>query len=236
MATYVLVHGAWSGAHSFRRVRPPLQTAGHAVFTPSLTGLGERAHLVSPLVTLSTHVRDVVNLVLFEDLADIVLVGHSYGGAVITGGIEYIGDRISHLVFLDAFVPKNGESIDVLLGRARRGVVADVPPQWLVPPAERSFDSAAEAEWANARRLPHPVACFAEPLVLRRPLEDHDFALTYIKATADSRSAPGGPAFWDAAEHASAHERWQYHEIATNHMVQHNAPDALADVLLGLVG
>jgi pimeloyl-ACP methyl ester carboxylesterase len=111
------------------------------VFTPSLTGLGERSHLVSPLVTLSTHVRDLVNLVLFEDLRDIVLVGHSYGGAVITGSVDSIGDRIQHLVFLDAFVPRNGESIFALLGAGDRGNAGRLPGEWLIPPPERLFDS-----------------------------------------------------------------------------------------------
>ncbi len=236
MATYVLVHGAWSGAHSFRRVRLPLQRPGHLVFTPCLTGLGERSHLVNPLVNLSTHVRDVVNLVLYEDLCNIVLVGHSYGGVVVTGSLEHIADRVRHLVFLDAFVPKHGESIDSIVGRGLRDSVSQLCAEWLVAPAERSFNSPEEAEWANARRLPHPVGCFAEPVVLRQALEAHNFSLTYIKATEDSRSAPGGEAFWNAAEYADAHDRWSYHEIATNHMVQHNEPDALADVLLALSG
>jgi pimeloyl-ACP methyl ester carboxylesterase len=205
------------------------------VFTPSLTGLGERSHLVSPLVTLSTHVRDLVNLVLFEDLRDIVLVGHSYGGAVITGSVDHIGDRIQHLVFLDAFVPRNGESIFALLGAGDRGNADRLPGEWLIPPPERRFDSPDETEWANARRRPHPVACFAEPVTLARPLESHDFTLTYIKATADPRSAPGGPAFWDAAQAAATRERWRYHEIATNHMVPHNEPAALAELLIGVI-
>jgi pimeloyl-ACP methyl ester carboxylesterase len=204
------------------------------VFTPSLTGLGERSHLVTPLIGLTTHVQDVVNLVLYEDLRDIVLVGHSYGGAVVTGSVEFIGDRIRHMVYLDAFVPKDGESIDTILGRGRRDFISQLRDDWLVPPAERRFKNPEEGEWANARRLPHPVGCFTEPVVLGRPLEAHDFTLIYIKATEDSRAAPGGEAFWNAAEHAAGQDRWRYHEIATNHMIQHNEPEALADLLLSL--
>lgn len=236
MATYVLVHGAWSGAHSFRRIRPELHRRGHAVFTPSLTGLGERSHLVSPLVNLSTHVQDVVNLVLFEDLREIVLVGHSYGGAVITGCLDHIGDRVRHLVYLDAFVPQDGESVESTLGLGTRDLARRLNGDWLVPPPDRTFRSPEEAEWATARRLPHPVACFVEPVVLGRPLEEHACTLTYVKATADPRSAPAGEAFWDAADHAAADHRWNYREIATDHMVQHNAPDELVDVLLSLTG
>ena len=108
MAVFVLVHGAWSGAHGFRKVRGPLRAAGHEVFTPSLTGIGERAHLTSPQVRLTTHVTDVVNTVVYEDLRDIVLLGFSYGGFVVTGALEYIAERVRHLVYLDAFVPDDG--------------------------------------------------------------------------------------------------------------------------------
>src|SRR5262245_9141085 len=110
MTTYVLVHGGWSGAHGFRHVRRRLAAAGHEVFTPSLTGIGERAHLASPLVNLTTHVRDVVNQVLYEDLTEIVLVGFSYGGFVVTGALEHIADRVRHLVYLDPFVPDDGQT------------------------------------------------------------------------------------------------------------------------------
>src|SRR6516162_11931213 len=114
MTTFVLVHGAWGGAHGFRTVRGPLRAAGHEVFTPSLTGIGERAHLASPQVDLTTHVSDVVNTILFEDLTDIVLLGYSYGGMVVTGALEHVADRVAHLVYLDAFLPANGESLDDL--------------------------------------------------------------------------------------------------------------------------
>lgn len=234
MATYVLVHGAWSGAHSYRAVRPLLQAAGHDVFSPSLTGLGDRVHLVSPQVGLSTHVSDVVNLVRHEDLRDIVLVGHSYGGMVVTGAAELVGDRIRHLVYLDAFVPRNGQSLNDLTGQQARDGEPPLDVAWLVPPPEREYDSPEEAAWAKPRRHPHPAACFREPVALRRPVEEHDFALTYIKATADPDTSPGATAFWAAADHARAHPRWGYHEIATNHMVQHNEPAALATFLLTL--
>jgi pimeloyl-ACP methyl ester carboxylesterase len=105
MTVFVLVHGAWGGAHGFRKVRGPLRAAGHEVFTPSLTGIGERVHLTSPQVGLTTHITDVVNTVEYEDLRDIVLLGFSYGGFVVTGALEYIAERVRHLVYLDAFVP-----------------------------------------------------------------------------------------------------------------------------------
>jgi pimeloyl-ACP methyl ester carboxylesterase len=102
VATFVLVHGAWSGSFGWHLVAPLLRAAGHDVTTPCLTGLGERGHLASPAVNLTTHVTDVVSHIEFEDLRDIVLVGHSYGGMVVTGAIDKIGDRVKHLVYLDA--------------------------------------------------------------------------------------------------------------------------------------
>src|SRR5437660_801825 len=110
MATFVLVHGAWHGGWCWRKLMPLLRSAGHAVWTPTLTGLGERAHLGNPDVGLSTHVQDVVNVLEYEDLSNVVLVGHSYGGMVITGVAHQMPGRLAHLVYLDAFVPKDGQS------------------------------------------------------------------------------------------------------------------------------
>ena len=111
MSTYVLVHGAWGGSWCWKRVRKALQALGHEVFTPTLTGVGERSHLLSPQVNLDTHIDDVVNLIQWEELSDVVLCGHSYGGCVISGVAERIPDRIGALVYLDAFVLKNGQCL-----------------------------------------------------------------------------------------------------------------------------
>src|SRR4051794_19239491 len=111
MTTFVLVHGAWGGSYGFRKVRRLLQQAGHEVYTPSLTGQGERSHLATPSVNLSTHVQDVYNAIWYEDLTNIVLLGHSYGGMVVTGVAEKMPERIAHLVFLDAFQPTDGQSL-----------------------------------------------------------------------------------------------------------------------------
>jgi pimeloyl-ACP methyl ester carboxylesterase len=233
MATYVLVHGGWSGAHGFRGVRRRLAAAGHDAFTPSLTGLSERAHLASPMVNLSTHVRDVVNHVLYEDLTEIVLLGFSYGGLVITGALEHIADRIGHLVYLDAFVPDDGETaLGHTLGIEAGPAVLN--EDWLVPPPDRTFDDPAEGEWMNARRTPHPIGCFTEPVRLARPLEEFAFARTYVKATLDPPDDVGADAFWRAAERAKASPAWRYRELATTHMVPSNQPDELTTLLLDL--
>ncbi len=233
MSTFVLVHGGWSGAHGFRKVRPLLHAEGHEVFTPSLTGIGERAHLTGPLVNLTTHIRDVVNAVLYEDLTDIVLVGFSYGGFVVTGALDHVGERVRHLVYLDAFVPAVGETVMGLAGRDAAETIT-LGVEWLVPPPPRAFDDPVEAAWQNQRRTPHPLGCFVEPVRLSQPLERFPFTRTYIKATADKPDAPGSQAFWSAAAMAQASPAWRYRELATTHMVASNRPAELAQLLLEL--
>ena len=162
MATFVLVHGAWAGAHGFRHVRRLLQEEGHEVFTPSLTGIGERAHLTSPQVTLGTHIHDVVNQVLYEDLdahrAARVFLRRCGGD----GSLLHIADRVRHLVYLDAFVPGDGESLASLAGQPDGGRIG-VADEWLVPPVPRSYDDDAEAAFMTPRRVAHPRACFSDP-------------------------------------------------------------------------
>jgi pimeloyl-ACP methyl ester carboxylesterase len=231
MATFVLAHGAWSGAHGFRHVRRSLQAEGHEVFTPSLTGIGERVHLISPQVTLGTHIHDVVNQILYEDLDGIVLLGYSYGGAVVTGSLQHIADRVHHLVYLDAFVPADGESVASLAGQCDAGRIG-VGDEWLVPPVPRSYDDDAEAAFMTPRRVCHPRACFSEPVRLEQPLEDYSFERTYIRAVADAADAPSAAAFAAAARHARSSRAWNYREIATNHMVASNRPAELSRLLI----
>jgi pimeloyl-ACP methyl ester carboxylesterase len=233
VTSYVLVHGAWSGAHGFRLVRPLLRAAGHEVFTPSLTGIGERAHLTSPQVGLTTHVQDVVHAVLYEDLTDVVLLGFSYGGMVVSGAVEHLEERVRELVYLDAFVPSDGDSVADLSGLGAAGPL-ELGAPWLVPPAPREYDDPAEAAFANPRRTPQPRACFTEPVRLRRPLEELPVGRTYVKATADPPDTAVSRAFWAAADRARTSPAWRYREIATSHMVASNRPRELADLLLEL--
>jgi pimeloyl-ACP methyl ester carboxylesterase len=234
MATFVLVHGGWSGAHGFRHVRRELQQAGHEVFTPSLTGIGERVHLTSPQVNLTTHIRDVVNHILYEDLEGIVLLGFSYGGFVVTGALEHVADRVRHLVYLDAFVPDDGDTALGLVAGVGRSAM-QLGQDWLVPSPEREFDDPAEAAWSAPRRTAHPIGCFTEPVRLARPLEDFPFTRTYIKATLDPPTDVGAAALQRAGEHARSSRAWRYAEIATTHLVATNRPKELAALLLELV-
>ena len=133
MATFVLVHGAWAGGVVWRQLAPRLRKAGHEVYAPTLTGIGERKHLLSREIDLDTHIQDVIGVVEEEDLSDIVLVGYSYGGMVISGVADRVPEKVASLVYLDAFVPENGQSLLSLLPHDRRH--ATVPGEdWLVAP------------------------------------------------------------------------------------------------------
>jgi pimeloyl-ACP methyl ester carboxylesterase len=233
VTTFVLVHGAWGGAHGFRHVRRLLSAGGHEVFTPGLTGLGERVHLVSPQVGLTTHVTDVVHQVLYEDLTDVVLVGFSYGGMVVTGALDAVGDRVRSLVYLDAFVPDDGQSLYALTGRPPAGPPRPGDP-WLVDGPDRPYEDPAEAAFATPRRTPHPVGCFTEPVRLSRPLEEWPFQRAYVRATAEEPGIPPVAAFDAAAARARASAAWRYREIDTTHLVPQNRPHDLADLLVEL--
>ncbi|MDN5747829.1 MAG: alpha/beta hydrolase [Pseudonocardia sp.] len=230
MAIYVLVHGAWGGSYGFRVVRRLLGAAGHEVLTPSLTGIGERSHLTGPQVNLSLHVRDVVNVVRYDDLDDIVLLGFSYGGMVVTGACEHIGERVRELVYLDAFVPDDGDSVESLTNGAlgRTDTAIDAP--WSVPASPREFEDPAVAARSNPRRCAQPMGTLTERLRVSVPVEQRPLGRTYIRATAD----PNGAAFDAPAARARSSPAWRYHEIATTHMIPENRPEELTGLLVAL--
>jgi pimeloyl-ACP methyl ester carboxylesterase len=233
VAVFVLVHGAWGGAHGFRHVRQLLQQAGHQVSTPPLTGIGERVHLAGAQVSLSTHVADVVNHVRYEDLRDLRLVGFSYGGMVVTGALEHIGDRVRHLVYLDAFVPADGDSVTGLLGQPGARLPGLGEP-WQLEGPPRAYEDPAEQEFSTVRRTAQPLGTFTEPVRLLRPLEEWPFSRTYVRATVLDPGTEPNPGFAAAAAHARSSGAWNYREIATSHLVAQNRPRDLADLLLGL--
>ena len=172
MATFVVCHGAWSAAWAWKKVRPLLRAAGHEIFTPTYTGLGERAHQVSRAINLETHIDDVLAVLECEDLRDVVLVGHSYGGMVATGVADRAAERIAKLIYLDAFVPENGQSAFDLLpasARASRQEAARAQGDgWLLPPNPTPPDTSPEdVAWITPRRRWQPIGTFSQPLVLR---------------------------------------------------------------------
>lgn len=233
MTTFVLVHGAWGGAHTWRAVRPLLWRAGHDVFTPALTGIGERAPHASAEVGLTTHVHDVVQQIVYEDLTGIVLLGFSYGGMVVTGALEHVADRVGELVYVDAFVPADGQSVIDITGDAAVPTVG-VGVDWGIPPRDREFEEPEEAAFAAPRRTAQPARTFTEPARLLQPLASFDFGRTYVKATGDPRSEPGPDAFWDTADRLRDDPAWRYEEIDSNHMIPQNRPAELAEILLSV--
>jgi len=173
MSVFVLIPGAWLGGWCWRDVADPLRRLGHCVVAVTLTGLGERAHLLSREIGLDTHVGDLVGLLHYRDLKDVVLVGHSYGGTVITAVAERIPERIARLVYLDASVPRDGQSNNDVIGlemATRLRASADAAGDgWRVPPASYVVESLPDTikTWAGARLTPHPLRCFDDKVTLR---------------------------------------------------------------------
>jgi pimeloyl-ACP methyl ester carboxylesterase len=169
MATFVLVHGAWHGGWCWRRVVDALQAQGHRVFAPTLTGVGERVHLMSSLITLETHIADVANLIEAEELQDVVLGVHSYAGMIGTAIADRMPHRLKHLVYVDAVVPRPGESwssTHASAVREQRVAAAERSPDYSFPPPDPSvFGLAAEDHaWVRRRQTPHPGHTYQAPL------------------------------------------------------------------------
>ena len=233
MASIVLVHGAWGGSYGFRQLRPLLTAAGHDVFSPSLTGIGERSHLAGPHVDLSLHIKDLTNAVFYEDLDDIILLGFSYGGMVVTGALDEIGDKVRDLIYLDALLPTDGQTALDVIGGLPDAMIDAAEDGWGVHPLPRELDTPEATAWSNARRALQPLGTFTEPVQLSKPLEDWPFSRTYIKASADPNE-PEDSAFWNIARATQASDAWNYHEIATNHMVPSMRPAELAAIILDI--
>ncbi|GIH23987.1 esterase [Acrocarpospora phusangensis] len=230
MSTFVLVHGAWHGGWVWQRVAPLLRAAGHEVHAPTLTGVSDRAHLLTPQVGLGTHIQDVVALIEAHDARDVVLVGHSYAGQVVTGAADRIGDRLTRRVHLDAFVGDDGEpAIDMLpadVAGHYRESVAGPGFGWLIPVRSLSVlgvTERADVDWLTPRLTPHPWLSYTEPLRLTG--KGDGVPAAFIECTDWMR------VFTPHAERAAA-RGWPVYEITTGHEAMVTAPDALADLLL----
>ncbi|NKQ51416.1 alpha/beta fold hydrolase [Amycolatopsis sp. K13G38] len=230
MSTFVLLHGAWHGGWAWQRVAPLLREAGHEVHTPTLTGVSDRAHLLSPSVGLGTHVEDVVALLEAYDAHDVVLAGHSYAGQVVTGVADRVPERLARRVYLDAFVGEHGEAaIDLLPGKVAghyRESVAGPGFGWLIPVRSLQVLGVTEQsdlDWLMARLTPHPWLTYTEPLRLTGAADG--VAATFVECTDWMR------VFQAHAERAAA-RGWPVHTIATGHEAMVTAPKELADLLL----
>lgn len=242
MATFVIVHGGFGGGWEWTPVARLLRARGHEAFTPTLTGMGERAHLGSRHVGLSTHVADVVALVEFEALRDVVLCGASYGGMPATGAADRLADRVRVLVYVDALVPRDGErALDFLPASfqefAREAAAAD-PDGWRVPAPDAVLPPAGlvpeERRADYARRLrPQPFASYDEPIRLSGAVERLPRA--FVRCTRTDFGEELGDPIAPFAARARA-EGWAYRELAAPHDPQLADPAATAEALHDLAG
>ena len=231
MATFLICHGAWSGGWAWKKMRPLMRAAGHEIFTPTYAGLGDRAHQASPTIDLDTHIGDVLSVLHYEDLRDVILVGHSYGGMVATGVADRAGERIARLIYVDAFVPSNGLSLfDLLPAQARverQKAAQEQGDGWLIPPPPPSADTpAADIAWMMARRRWQPIHTFSQPIMLKN--SNPTLSRTYIyckRITPEDRFGP-------FAKRAKSEPGWKYFEIDASHSPNVTAPGALADLLI----
>lgn len=224
--TFVLVHGAWHGGWCWRKLTPLLRIAGHEVFAPTLTGLGERSHLLAPEIDLDTHIKDILAVLEYEDLSDVVLVGHSYGGMVIAGVAEKAAPRVAHLVYLDAFLPENGKAVkDYAPLNPARADGWRVPP--LGPPSAYGVTNERDIAWMTPRLGDQPQKTFTQPAQLSES-KNRPLAKTFIQCTK-------APFFTEAADRARR-QGFRYRELfSAGHDAMITQPNALARILVGLL-
>ena len=229
MTTYVLVHGAWHGAWCWRRVEKLLRARGHDVFAPTLTGVADRSHLLSANVDLNTHVADVVNMVKWEGLKDFVLVGHSYGGVVVSGVAEKIQTLISSIVFLDAFIPENGQRMTDLTVAITRDLIdaAQAKGDLGVPPRTAASFNVNEKDraWADAQCTPQPIRTLTQTVALTGA-RDRIAKKSYIRAS----GYPNEP--FDQAKAKAAKLGWRTYDCNCGHDVMLDMPERLTEILL----
>ena len=230
--TFVLVHGAWHGGWCWRRVAALLRKAGHDVYAPSLTGLGERKHLASRQIDLATHIEDVVQLLEMEDLRQVVLVGHSYGGMVITGAADRMAWRLSRLVYLDAFVPEDGGCALDYVVPARAAAMREQGERtgWVTPPPMSLWGLSAteHLDFVGPREVRHPFGCFTQAVRLTNPAEMGVLPKTFVYC-----SSPATGTFDGFAAKYRNDPAWRFHELKTGHDAMILMPEEVARILRG---
>jgi pimeloyl-ACP methyl ester carboxylesterase len=229
---FVLVHGAWHGGWCWSRVASRLQAAGHRVFAPSLTGLGDRVHLANPNITLDTHIADIANLIEAEELDRVILVGHSYGGTVITGVADKVSARLAHLGYLDAIVLRDGESwssYNSAEARAQRAAAAAKTNNTWPKPNAAGFGitDPADIAWVNRRLTPQPHGPYEGKVRVGEAYAK--LAKTFIDCSKPALASI--EPYRKATRNDSA---WRYVDLPTGHDAMVTAPGPLTDILLGL--
>jgi pimeloyl-ACP methyl ester carboxylesterase len=254
MATFALVHGGWCGGWCWQKVIPFLEAAGHEVYAPTLTGLAERASELSPDVGLDTHIQDIVGLLLEKNLRGVILVGHSYGGMVITGVVDAVPERIAHLVYLDTFVPRDGESMAgavPLLRYVLRKQARAHGDGWRLDPlgtVKNVVKTEPDRSWWLSKLTPQPLKTLEQPLHLKNPAIVEATPRTHIYCTS-------GGFFSSFMPHLQQHLQvyraipylewrralppteagWRLRKLPTGHMAMITMPRELADLLLEVV-
>ena len=245
MATFVIVHGGWAGGWAFSEVASRLRKQGHEVFTPTLTGVGERVHLARPEIDLYTHIEDVVNVLVYENLEDVVLVAYSSGGMVVAGVADRIPERIRHLIYVDALLPENGESLLDLLGsEVAEALVAQIDSEgegWYLPqvtpppegqplPSDYAGLSGEQVKSIFDRVTLHPAEPAKSTIILENPIS-RDLPGIYILCTDKLADWFVWPAMNKSVERARK-RGWLYRELATGHCPQWTMSKELTDLLL----
>ncbi len=243
MAVFVLVHPAWFGGWCWKKLVPLLEEQGHIVHTPTLTGLGERSHLAHPGIVMQTHIDDVTSVLTYDDLEEVILAGTSSSGAVISGVADRAPERISQLVYMDAFVPDDGQAVfDLIPPQRRPAMEALVESEgfgWLLPrfaaqPWEQFVRQAwqvadeADLRWMLARLRPTPFGHFTSPVRLVNPAAER-LPRTYIRCHGFRH-----PGFDRYAQTASQDPRWRLLQLESNHLPYITSPHELAPMLLEL--
>jgi pimeloyl-ACP methyl ester carboxylesterase len=223
MATFVVAHGAWSAGWGWRKMHPLMTARGHRLVTPTYTGIGERSHLAHADIDLDTHIADVCGVLQFEELSDVILIGHSYGGMVATGVADRARDRVAKLVYLDAFAPRNGESAFDLLPAAVRDQ-RKANGEWRMPPGAMPPDTpATDRAWAEPKRVPQPIKTFEQKLTLKSEPPQPRYYIYCQRCSADDRFRR----FYERAKS----EGWETYEIDSSHNPHITCPDVLMNML-----
>ena len=233
MTTFVVAHGAWSAGWAWKKMYPLMRALGHTLVTPTYTGIGERAHLAHAGIDLSTHITDILNVLEYEDLRDIILIGHSYGGMVATGVADRAVERIRHLVYLDAFAPRHGDSLLALTPDENRSrVLEGVRTQgdgWRIPanplPPDTHPDDVA---WSMARRVMQPLKTWEQPITLTGAVDTLPKTYLYCQ-----KFGPGD-VFRQFADRARSEAGWTYFEMDASHNPHITVPNQLAALLDGI--
>jgi pimeloyl-ACP methyl ester carboxylesterase len=228
--TFVLVHGAWYGGWCYGRVAQLLRAAGHRVFTPTLTGVAERSHLLSRSIDLTTHITDIINVFKWEGLENVVLTGHSYAGMVVTGVADLIPEKIASLIYLDAFLPRDNQCLHDLVppedAKAQREAATEVNNFGVTPISAAAFQvNEADREWVDSLCTPHPLHTLTQRLRLTGGL-DRITRRTYVLA------ASGPPFFRAFRDSVAGDPRWRTEELACGHDVMIDLPAETAAILM----